>query len=193
VKLLRTIRLDPSDGFVFPRAAEPGEWAVAGGFMFWDSEPSELSGKERAAFRSGILGIDSFGWSTLAVVAEASEAERDAAIERLAARLIDILGAPDMEAARAAAAEEIAYAEELAVHPVNTLIAVERRAEEEGVTERFRTLHARTPGEGPSTRFGNAFGFVTVDAASAEDEPAEHVDLLGLGGRRGGNRREGGA
>ncbi|MFX6803743.1 DUF6505 family protein, partial [Acinetobacter baumannii] len=27
MKLLRTIRLDPSDTFVFPRVAEPGEWA----------------------------------------------------------------------------------------------------------------------------------------------------------------------
>ncbi len=187
MKLLRTIRLDPSDTFVFPRAADPGEWAVAGGFMFWDGDPAGFAGKERAAFRSGILGIDSFGWSPLAVVTEASEADRDAAVERLAARLIDILGAPDMAAARAAAEEEIAYAAELAMHPVNTLIAVERRAEEEGVTERFRTLHSRSPGEGPSTRFGNAFGFVTVDSAAGEDEPAEHVDLVGLTGspRRG--------
>lgn len=193
MKLLRTIRLDPSDSFVFPRAAEPGEWAVAGGFMFWDCAPAELSGKERAAFRSGILGIDSFGWSTLAVVAEATDAERDAAIERLAARLVDILGAPDLESARAAAAEEIAYAGELAVHPVNTLVAVERRAEEEGVTERFRTLHARSPGDGPSARFGSAFGFVTVDAASADDVPAEHVDLLKLGGRGKGDGKGGAA
>jgi hypothetical protein len=57
-KMLRTIRLDPSDGFVFARAAEPGEWAVAGGFMFWDCDPAALAGKERAAFRSGILGIE---------------------------------------------------------------------------------------------------------------------------------------
>ena len=64
MKLLRTIRLDPSDGFVFAKAAEPGEWAVAGGFMFWDADPATLEGKERAAFRSGILGIGSFGWST---------------------------------------------------------------------------------------------------------------------------------
>ena len=33
MKLLRTIRLDPSDTFVFERAAEPGEWAVSGAFM----------------------------------------------------------------------------------------------------------------------------------------------------------------
>ena len=182
MKLLRTIRLDPSDGFVFAKAAEPGEWAVAGGFMFWDADPATLEGKERAAFRSGILGIGSFGWSTLAVVSEATEAERDAAIEALAARLLDVLGAPDIEAARAAAAEEIAYSAELAVHPVNTLVAVERRAEEDGITERFRTLHARAPGEGAQTRYGNVFGFVASDAADDAQEPAERVDLVGLAG-----------
>jgi hypothetical protein len=182
VKLLRTIRLDPSDGFVFAKAAEPGEWAVAGGFMFWDTDPDALEGKERAAFRSGILGIGSFGWSTLAVVSEATEAERDAAVEALATRLLEVLGAPDLEAARAAAEEEIAYAAELAAHPVNTLVAVERRAEEDGITERFRTLHARTPGEGPSTRYGNVFGFVASDAEAGADEPSERVDLVGLAG-----------
>ena len=30
MKLLRTIRLDASDSFVFERPAEPGEWAVSG-------------------------------------------------------------------------------------------------------------------------------------------------------------------
>ena len=32
MKLLRTIRLDPSDTFVYARAAAPGEWAVPGAF-----------------------------------------------------------------------------------------------------------------------------------------------------------------
>ena len=40
--LLRTIRLDPSDTFVFERAAEPGEWAVSGAFMFADADPDAL-------------------------------------------------------------------------------------------------------------------------------------------------------
>ena len=57
VKLLRTIRLDPSDTFVFERAAEPGEWAVSGAFMFWDADPATLEGKARAAFRAGFLGV----------------------------------------------------------------------------------------------------------------------------------------
>ncbi len=46
-KLLRTIRLDPSDAFVFTRAAEPGEWAVPGTFLFWERPVETLIGKER--------------------------------------------------------------------------------------------------------------------------------------------------
>jgi len=45
VKLLRTIQLDASDTFVFAKAAEPGEWAVPGAFVFWDSDPAVLEGK----------------------------------------------------------------------------------------------------------------------------------------------------
>ena len=63
MKLLRTIRLDPSDTFVFERAAEPGEWAVPGSFMFWDGDPAELSGKQRSAFRSGFLGVGSVSYT----------------------------------------------------------------------------------------------------------------------------------
>lgn len=178
MKLLRTIRLDPSDRLVFERAAEPGEWAVAGGFMFADRDPATLEGKQRVAFRSGILGVDSFGWSTLVAVAEASEAERDAAIEALALQLVARLGAPDLAVARAAAAEEIAYAAELADHPVNTLIAVERQSSPDGTVERFRTLHQRA---GTTSPYGKVFGFVGADAAAAEDDaPVERVDLVGL-------------
>jgi hypothetical protein len=44
LKLPRTIRLDPSDTFVFERAADPGEWAVSGAFVFGDcNEPTAFS------------------------------------------------------------------------------------------------------------------------------------------------------
>jgi len=42
MKLLRAIRLDPSDTFVFERVAEPGEWAVSGAFMFWVGDSAQL-------------------------------------------------------------------------------------------------------------------------------------------------------
>jgi hypothetical protein len=181
MKLLRTIRLDPSDRLVFERAAEPGEWAVAGGFMFADGDPAALEGKARMAFRSGILGIESFGWSTLATVAEIDDAERDAVLETLAQRFVEQLGAPDLAAARAAAAEEIAYAAELAQHPVNTLVAVERQAGPDGVVERFRTLHQRA---GTTSPYGKAFGFVSAAGDDGDAEPSERVNLIGLSGGR---------
>jgi hypothetical protein len=83
VKLLRTIRLDPSDTFVFERTAEPGEWAVSGAFAFWNTDPAKLEGKSRAAFRSGFLGVASFGWSTLVQIVEAKPSDRANVVETL--------------------------------------------------------------------------------------------------------------
>jgi hypothetical protein len=50
VKLLRTIQLDASDSFVYEKAAEPGEWAVSGAFVFAQDDPANLRGKARRAF-----------------------------------------------------------------------------------------------------------------------------------------------
>jgi hypothetical protein len=173
VKLLRTIRLDPSDTFVFERAAEPGEWAVSGAFMFAEADLGALEGKPRAAFRGGLLGVRSLGWSTLAQVVEASEADRTGVVEMLASQLVQRLGAPDLDTARAAAEEEVAFAASLCDHPRDTLIAVHRTFEDGAIREAFRSLLAR--GERKPMR---AFAFLEVDG---EEEPAEEVDLLKLG------------
>ena len=173
LRLPRTTRLDASDTFVFARAAEPGEWAVTGTFLFYGADPAALSGKERQAFRAGFLGIQSFGWSTLVVVNEAREDERAAAIERLAEQLVERCGAPDLAAARAAAAEEIAFAASLCDHPEGTLLGLSRTAEGEGIRESFRTLHRRADRLQPL----GAFRFVEVEE---EDEPGEEVDLDAL-------------
>lgn len=172
MKLLRTIRLDPSDTFVFDRAAEPGEWAVSGGFMFTGVDPATLSGKARAAFRAGLLGIGSFGWSTLAQIVEASEDDRIAAIELLAKQLVAHLGAPSIAEAVAAAEEEIAFASSLCTHPLDTLIAVHRTHEDGEIREAFRTLRPR---DGPKPL--RAFSFLEVEG---DEEPGEEVDLAAL-------------
>jgi hypothetical protein len=174
VKLLRTIRLDPSDTFVFESAAEPGEWAVPGGFVFWSQDANALAGKARTAFRAGFLGTASLGWSTLVQVVNASEADRHAATEQLAQQLCTHFGAPSLDAARAAAREELDFAASLANHPSDTLIALHRRIEDGEVREQFRTLRRRE-GVGPS----RAFTFMDVEG---EEEPAEHVDLAALAG-----------
>ncbi|MGL4729368.1 MAG: DUF6505 family protein [Bosea sp. (in: a-proteobacteria)] len=180
LKLPRTIRLDPSDTFVFRHAAQPGEWAVTGAFLFADAEPDALDAKARAAFRSGFLGLESFGWSTLVTIVEASEAERDAAIELLATQFTEKLGAPDMQVARAAAAEEIAFAASLCHHPVGTLVALARGVENGELKERFRTLTPRDPGDAKRgvTDVLRAFEFIDDDADKGIEET---VDLLGLG------------
>jgi len=172
MKLLRTIRLDPSDTFVFERAAEPGEWAVSGVFMFADADPEALDGKPRAAFRGGFLGVQSLGWSTLVQVVEASAQDRAALVAALATQLHEHFGAPDLAAAGAAAEEEVAFAAALCDRPQDTLIAVRRSFEDGAIREAFRSLHAR--GERKPMR---AFSFLDVEG---EDEPGETVDLAGL-------------
>lgn len=179
IRLPRTIRLDASDKVVFAHAAEPGEWAVPGTFLFWGRPPESLSRKEAIAFRSGFLGVESFGHSTLVAVQEAREGERAAMVEALAARLVTHLGAPSLDAARPAAEEEVALAESLcADHPLNTLIALHRRYEGEGVVEQFRTLKPRD-----ETAFGGAHLQGHDRAFHFVEEIEDEVDLLALRGQ----------
>ncbi|MDP3075812.1 DUF6505 family protein [Bradyrhizobium sp.] len=179
LKLPRTIRLDPSDTFVFERAAEPGEWAVSGAFVFWNQDPAALGPKQRVALRSGFLGVDSLGWSTLAIVTEADEAEREAMVERLAATLLEKFGAPDLAAARGAAEEEVAFAASLCDHAPQTLLAVQRSVEHGEIRERFRTLRPRETATGADSLHAHASAF-TFHEVEGEDEPVEQVDLMGL-------------
>lgn len=175
MKLLRTIALDPSDTFVFDAPAKPGEWAVSGAFRFCDRDPARLQGKERSAFRSGFLGVQSWGWSTLAQIVPATEDDYRILIELLAGQLVDRFGAPDMTAARTAAEEEVAFAQSLCTYPISSLIAVHRSASRGEVRESFRRLQLRE-GQGHS----KAFSFMEVE----DDTEPVHVDLADLGQER---------
>jgi hypothetical protein len=179
LKFPRTIRLDPSDTFVFERAAEPGEWAVSGAFVFWNRDLTALAPKQRVALRSGFLGIDSLGWSTLAIVTEATEAERQALIARLADQLLEKFGAPDANAARHAAEVEAVFAASLCEHPPQTLLAVQRSVENGEIRERFRTLKPR-PGAADGDRLHAHASAFTFHEVEGDVEPKEEVDLLGL-------------
>lgn len=173
MKLLRTIRLDPSDTFIFERAAEPGEWAVSGAFVFSDIDPATLQGKERSAFRGGFLGVTTLGWSTLVQIVEATEADREKLVSELAQRLIERFGAPDLAAAHAAAEEEVGFTASLCNQPADTLVAVHRSLEDGEIREAFRSLHAKG---GPKPL--RAFSFLEVE--DDEQHPADQVDLLQL-------------
>lgn len=179
LKFPRSIRLDPSDTFVFERAAVSGEWVVSGAFMFWNQDPDSLGQKQRVALRSGFLGIDSLGWSTLAIVTEATEADRQAMVARLASQLLKKFGAPDFEAARLAAEQEVAFAASLCDHPPQTLLAVQRSVENGEIRERFRTLKPRETAPDADRLHAHARAF-TFHEVEGDTEPVEEVDLLGL-------------
>ena len=184
LKLPRTIRLDPSDTFVFEHAAEPGELAVTGSFLFWDQDVVALTGKARAAFRAGFVGIKSLGFSTLVVVTEARPEERDAAVDALAKHIHARFGAPSLEAARTAAREEINFAASLCQHEEGTVLALHRTLQGGEIKEQFRALHLRDHAPGGADRLhahARAFEFVESD----DEDIAEQVDLVGIiGGKR---------
>ncbi len=147
MKLLRVVRFDDSDGRVFERAAEDGEWAVPGGFEFAQDTAETLVGKRRQAFANGFLGLAGFGRSTFVAVASADEATRRRLVEALADHFVDRYGAPDRAAALPVAEEEIAFAGELCgEYEPGTTLAVTRELGPDGVREAFRRVAAAEPG-----------------------------------------------
>lgn len=185
-RLLRTIRFDASDTFVFERAAAPGEWAVSGSFAFLNDDPSRLTGKRRQAFANGFLGLTSFGRSTFATVSEASEREVEEILTTLASHFVANFGAPSLDAAWPAAEDEIAFVSDLVAQaPINTVFTVRRScsacegakasnpsgpAEQPSITEEFRTI--TPPSDGPLHA-----RIWAVDEADADE------DLAGSGDR----------
>jgi hypothetical protein len=171
-RLLRTIRLDASDALVFARAADPGQWAASGAFLFDPGAVEASPRKERVAFRSGFLGVEDLGWSTLAVVVSATPVELAAAERTLAESLATRFGAPSDEALRAAKAE-IAFSRSLAEHPEGTLIAVAREVRDGQIVERFRTLTRRPARSAPPLSPARVFDFV-------ESEEVDTLDLAAM-------------
>ncbi len=135
-----------------------------------------MEGKARSAFRGGFLGVTSLGWSTLVQIVEANDDDRLAVIDTLAKHLVANFGAPTIEDARAAAEEEVAFAESLCSQPQDTLVAVHRSFDNGEVRETFRTLRPRA-GQKPA----RAFSFLEVEGE--DEQPGETVDLVGLAGR----------
>lgn len=151
-RFLRAIRFDVSDTHVFPRAAEPDDWAIPGGFLYMPRpgfDAATLAKKERQAFVSGFFGLPSFGFSTLVSVGEASEQDIETCVLTLTRFLVEHFGAPSRDAAEGLARDEIGYARALADDtPLNTLLAVKREVDPEGaVREQFHIVNP--PGDKP--------------------------------------------
>lgn len=137
MRLLRCLRLDDSDDRIYPRAARGGEWLVPGTFKFTFSDrgPEMLRDGEKAAFEGGFLGLESFGWSTLAVVAELDEVVYRQLLERLAVHMRDEYGAPSLDEALLEARQELEFSASLAEAPVNTILSMRRRVTDDGIAE----------------------------------------------------------
>ena len=145
MKLAQVLRLDDSDENVFATAAQPGEWAISGGFAFSNWGESDLTGQARQAFANGWLGLDSFGRATFVAVCPVTASEYAALVERLARHFVESWGAPDPEAARPVAEEELRHMRDMCEdHDDNTLLIVERELVEAGLSEKFRAI---VPGE----------------------------------------------
>lgn len=184
MKLLRAIRLDPSDTFIFEKAAEPGDIAVPGSFAFWNEAADTLTGKRKMAFRTGFLSVANGGFSTLVQVCEGTAEDMEKAVADLAALLVRDFGAPSVAAALPAAREEMSASEALAQHAPDTLIALHRTVNETGdIAEQFRTLHRRAETDmGLDARHYRAFSFFE----SNEETPVERVDFSSMIGTKNG-------
>ena len=99
MKLARAVHLDTSNFQVFAAPAKTDEWCVAGGCVFADWRPADLTGKARQAFANGWLGLESFGHATLVAVARV-EARRDAALTESPAPMSSLTMAPPTDEAR---------------------------------------------------------------------------------------------
>ena len=139
--LARTIRFDSSDLHIFDLAAEEGEWAISGSFMFSGITEDALVGKTRQAFANGFLGLSSFGFSTLVSVASAKQDDYDSVCEMLASRFMADYGAPSIELAKQAAHEEIGFMADIcSEHKIGTLLSITRTLTDQGIKESFRSI-----------------------------------------------------
>lgn len=165
MKLARAIHFDESDQRVFHNPARTGEWCISGGFEFSNWGEADLVGKARQAFANGWMGTETFGRVSFVAVTQIELSERALITTLLAQHFVDIYGAPDVDAARGVALEEVDQMAELcADHAPNTLLTVARELTSSGVKEAYRVIE---PQEADITQFA-------VHGSLDEDEPHHH-------------------
>lgn len=141
MKLAMATHLDESDMRVFAIHARTGEWCISGGFEFSNWGEADLVGKARQAFSNGWLGLETGGRVTFVAVTSVEQAEVQRLTNHLAQHFVTYYGAPDVEAARAVATEEIAHMADLCdEHTDGTLLTVSRALTDAGVRESYRAI-----------------------------------------------------
>lgn len=147
MKLARAIHFDESDLRVYYSPARTGEWCVSGGFEFSNWTQADLSGRARQAFANGWLGLETFGRVTFVAVTQIQQHEFDALADSLSQHFVTVYGAPDLDAARPVALDELRHMAGLCEnHATNTLLTVARELVDEGVQESFHAIQAREAG-----------------------------------------------
>ena len=147
MKLARAIHFDESDTRVFHKPARTGEWCISGGFEFSNWTEADLTGKARQAFSNGWFGLETDGRVTFVAVTQIEPGELAVLTDRLAGHFVTYYGAPDLDAARPVAAEELAQMVELCEdHAPNTLLTVARELTEAGVRESYRAIEPDAAG-----------------------------------------------
>jgi len=139
MKFLRAVRLDDSDARILAEeggAAQDGEWVVSGGYAVCDLAHGHRT--PRCHCDTTFIAAGSRRRCTIAEVSEIEDAAFGQLQEELARHFLAELGAPSLEAARAAAAEECAYTADLASgFPADVWITVRREPSEDGVGEHY--------------------------------------------------------
>ena len=154
MRFLRAVRFDASDDHVYSNTADYDEIAVSGAFEFSDLSEAALTGKTGQAFANGFLGVGSFGRTTFAAVSDITDGEFEKMIEVLSRHFIDLYGAPSSQAAENAAREEAAFVESLCKdNLLNTIFAVSRTLDQDGIHEEFRVI--KPPADGIHARIWN--------------------------------------
>ena len=147
MKLARAIHFDESDTRVFPVPARTGEWCISGGFEFSNWTDADLEGKARQAFANGWFGLETSGRVTFVAVTVVEPSEIEQLTALLARHFVTYYGAPDEDAARPVAEEEIAQMCALCEeHAPNTLLTVARELTEAGVREAYRMIEPQDAG-----------------------------------------------
>ena len=147
MKLARAIHFDESDTRVYHSPARTGEWCISGGFEFSNWTEADLTGKARQAFSNGWFGLETAGRVTFVALTQVEATEIEALTDLLAQHFVTYYGAPDAEAARHVAAEEIAQMVALCDdHDANTLLTVARELTPAGVKETYRVIEAQAAG-----------------------------------------------
>lgn len=139
MKFLKAVRLDDSDARILAEeggAAQDGEWVISGGYAVCDLVHGHRT--PRCHCDTTFIAAGSSRRCTIAEVSEIDAAAFEQLRDDLARYFLAELGAPSLEAARAAAADECAYTAELASgFPAEVWVTVKREPSVDGVGERY--------------------------------------------------------